>query len=204
MWWWAIRARKSATTGAPQASILNFRWHTVSSSETCRSRDTLSSKRTFAVQEFSHHFDPVTLERRSCWFATWFLAQFNCGSNLSLICNPQAMADPDTAQHALDRADRNQPSRYSERTECTEDKWVFLLKTNTNGTIERYKAGQLIKGYSQVKKIDCSETYSPVVRNATICCLLAMACKYIRWRGNIDGAARGILGLKRNHASLAD
>lgn len=54
-------------------------------------------------------------------------------------------------------------------------KWVFKVKTNGDGSVERYKARLVIKGFSQVKGLDYSETYAPVVRYASVRYLLAMA-----------------------------
>ena len=54
-------------------------------------------------------------------------------------------------------------------------KWVFKIKKNSDGTIDRYKARLVIKGYSQVRGIDFGETYAPVVRYASIRYLMALA-----------------------------
>lgn len=54
-------------------------------------------------------------------------------------------------------------------------KWVYKVKTNPDESIERYKACLVIKGYSQVKGVDYEDTYSPVVRYATIRYLMSLA-----------------------------
>ena len=41
-------------------------------------------------------------------------------------------------------------------------KWVFKLKKNVDGSIERYKVRLVAKGYSQVEGIDFHEIFSPV------------------------------------------
>lgn len=43
-----------------------------------------------------------------------------------------------------------------------DNKWVFTLKRNDSGEIERYKARLVIKGCAQKGGIDCEETYAPV------------------------------------------
>ena len=54
-------------------------------------------------------------------------------------------------------------------------KWVYKLKRNSNGSVQRYKARLVIKGYSQVAGVDYNETYSPVVRYASVRYLMSLA-----------------------------
>ena len=62
-----------------------------------------------------------------------------------------------------------------------EGKWVFRLKENPDGSIERYKARWVAKGYRQVEGRDYEETYAPVVRSDTSRILLAISAK-LGWK----------------------
>ena len=53
-------------------------------------------------------------------------------------------------------------------------KWVFKIKTKSDGTVDRYKARCCARGFSQRKGIDYQETYSPVVRYESVRILLAV------------------------------
>ncbi|GAA0164003.1 transmembrane signal receptor [Lithospermum erythrorhizon] len=53
-------------------------------------------------------------------------------------------------------------------------KWVFTVKYNENGKIERYKARLVAKGFAQTYGIDFSETFAQVAKLNTIRVLLSI------------------------------
>ena len=52
-------------------------------------------------------------------------------------------------------------------------KWIFKRKLQTNGTIDKYKAHLVAKGYRQKEGLDFFDTYSPVTRITSIRMLIA-------------------------------
>ncbi|XP_075640499.1 uncharacterized protein LOC142612270 [Castanea sativa] len=53
-------------------------------------------------------------------------------------------------------------------------KWIFKRKLKADGSIDKYKARLVVKGYKQKEGVDYFETYSPVTRITSIWMLIAI------------------------------
>jgi hypothetical protein len=58
------------------------------------------------------------------------------------------------------------------------NRWIYRIKRDNLGQINKYKARLVAQGFSQVPGLDFNETYSPTIRFTTIRLILALACKY--------------------------
>jgi hypothetical protein len=62
------------------------------------------------------------------------------------------------------------------RTNVVTGKWVFRHKNRADGSLERYKGRWVVRGFAQRPGIDFGETFSPVIKPATIRAVLTLAC----------------------------
>ena len=60
---------------------------------------------------------------------------------------------------------------YQSKYNVVENKWVFKLKYNSNGSLNKYKYCLV----HQTLRVDFSKTYSPVIKPFTIQVVLALA-----------------------------
>jgi histone deacetylase 1/2 len=69
------------------------------------------------------------------------------------------------------------PSSNKSIIDC---KWVYRIKKKDDGTIDRYKARMVAKGFKERYDIDCVDTFSPVVKATTIRLVLSISVSK-RW-----------------------
>ncbi len=53
-------------------------------------------------------------------------------------------------------------------------KWVFKIKHGVDGEVEQYKARLVARGFTQTFGVDYNETFAPVAKFVSICCILAL------------------------------
>jgi hypothetical protein len=54
-------------------------------------------------------------------------------------------------------------------------KWIFRYKLKPDGSLDRYKARWVLRGFTQRAGVDYGETFSPVVKPATVRTVLSIA-----------------------------
>jgi hypothetical protein len=60
-------------------------------------------------------------------------------------------------------------------------KWIYKIKHSADGSVEKYKARFVGRGFSQVERIDYEETFSPVTLYTSIHTNISLAAS-MGWR----------------------
>ncbi|KAK3024584.1 hypothetical protein RJ639_044326 [Escallonia herrerae] len=93
----------------------------------------------------------------------------------------EALADPkwriavQEEMGALKRNDTWEVVELPARKKTTGCKWVFTVKFNANGSVNRHKARLVVKGFTQTYGVDYQETFAPVAKLNTVGVILSLA-----------------------------
>ena len=60
-------------------------------------------------------------------------------------------------------------------------KWIYMIKHVADGSIEKYKARFVARGFSQKEGIDYEEKFAPVARYTLIKAIIALA-SMMKWK----------------------
>ncbi|CAA7040888.1 unnamed protein product [Microthlaspi erraticum] len=79
---------------------------------------------------------------------------------------------------ALDINDTFTIEELPEGKQALGSMWVFRIKHQSDGTVERYKARLVVLGNHQVEGLDYKETFAPVAKMTTVRCFLEVSAAY--------------------------
>ena len=68
----------------------------------------------------------------------------------------------------------------NQKTSVVSSKWIYKIKHASDGSIEKYKARFVARGFSQKEGIDYKETFSLVARYTSIRTIMALA-SMMKW-----------------------
>jgi hypothetical protein len=60
-------------------------------------------------------------------------------------------------------------------TNVVTGKWLLRHKLTSNGSLDRYKARWVLRGFTQRPGVDYDETFSPIVKFATVRAVLSLS-----------------------------
>ncbi|KAL5548865.1 hypothetical protein UlMin_004096 [Ulmus minor] len=106
--------------------------------------------------------------------------QLSKSTNIEPITMTKALTDPKWRQAMSDECDalvRNgtwelvPPDSSQNIVGC---KWIFWIKRNSDGFIDRFKARLVAKGFHQRPGVDYLDTFNPIVKPTTVCVVLSL------------------------------
>jgi hypothetical protein len=65
-------------------------------------------------------------------------------------------------------------------------RWLYNTKYVADGSIEKYKAWFVVRGFSQIEVVDYDEMFAPVARYTSIWSIIAIATKMRWWIHQMD------------------
>jgi len=68
-----------------------------------------------------------------------------------------------------------QKADIPEGTKIVDTKWVYLVKRRADGSVEKYKARKVGRGFTQEAGVNYDETYAQMIRPETLKILLVIA-----------------------------
>lgn len=135
------------------------------------------------------------------------LVTLSPADNVNMALNAISFCEgvPQSIEELEDRGDRNcwlkaideevksltesetwEEVRLPEGKKAINSRWVFTVKHDQDGNLERYKARLVIKGCAQVKGFDYSDTYAPVAKLATVRTLFCLANSHALYVHHLD------------------
>ena len=119
------------------------------------------------------------------------LFDYHCYTALAALHEPQTYREASTdslwqiaMKEELDALSKNHTwdlVRLPFRKSVVGCKWIYKIKTRSEGSIERYKPRLVAKSFTQKYEIDYEEIFALVARISSVYTLLAVAAAASKW-----------------------
>ncbi|CAI7887534.1 unnamed protein product [Closterium sp. NIES-53] len=140
---------------------------------------------------------------------TGYVTPAEVNTNEAERIGPNFIPDPETVQQALEGEHKEKwreamdkevkalqerntwkvvPIGVAQNKTILTGKWVFRVKTKADGTIDRFKARWVVRGFDQEHGRDFTETFAPVSQHTSLRILLAVAAMKKKKLRQIDVA----------------
>jgi hypothetical protein len=87
----------------------------------------------------------------------------------------------DEAMHVIEKNDTWKLTNLLDNKKAIGVKWIYKMKKNAKGEVQRYKARLVAKGYKKREGIDYGEVFAPVAQLETIRLMISLAAQH-RWK----------------------
>ncbi|GMI99343.1 cysteine-rich RLK (RECEPTOR-like protein kinase) 8 [Hibiscus trionum] len=125
------------------------------------------------------HLSDYVVEMNYFSVLSCFFMEDSCGSEPKLYNEAKGVPEWEDAMveeiSALNKNDTWELVPKPVDVDLITCKWVYKLKKKTDGTIDRYKARLVARGFSQQYGRDYDETFSPVARMTTVRTIISLA-----------------------------
>lgn len=68
--------------------------------------------------------------------------------------------------------------QFASHKKSVDYRWIFKIKENLGGSLQKHKARLVDKRYHQEHELDFNETFSPVIKPTTIRLILTLSITY--------------------------
>ncbi|CAI7828419.1 unnamed protein product [Closterium sp. NIES-53] len=153
--------------------------------------------------------ESVNVETYFDFADTGYVTPAEVNTNEAERIGPNFIPDPKTVQQALGGEHREKwreamdkelealkerntwkvvPIGVARKKTILTGKWIFRVKTKADGTIDKFKARWVVRGFDQEHGRDFTETFAPVSRHTSLRTLLAIAAMKEKTMRQIDVA----------------
>ena len=93
--------------------------------------------------------------------------------NQRALSKPQRTLDDEEMQ-ALSKNETWDLIPHSPHKKAIGCRWIYKVKYNVDGSVNRYKARLIAKGYAQTHGVDYDETFAPVAKMTIVQTVIAL------------------------------